>query len=861
MLAMNTRADIKRGPRARLVLAVLSGAAALSLTASALSAAPARPEAQAAPSSAAAADPAARHWAFFGQYCEKCHNAEDWAGGVAFDTMSASQIPQNAETLEKAVRKLRGHLMPPAGKQQPDPKASQEFVAWLEGALDQVGGTRADLGRVALHRLNRREYANAIRDLVDLTIDPAALLPKDDMQYGFDNVAEALQVSPSFLDQHLAAARSVAVQAVGNRAAHPAGASYVAKDAGSQELYREGLPLGTRGGMVVDHYFPADGDYLMNIGNMAQALWVYNMEFENTVVVTVDGAQVYETKIGGEEDMKAIDQKQDPAVDAINQRLKNIHFKGTAGHHKVAVAFVQRTLAESEDRLQANVPGGVQERILRVTSFEIRGPFNPTGIGATPSRKKIFTCYPKAASEEEPCARQILTQLARKAYRRPVVEADLKDLLGFYRHGREGGDFDAGIRMGLTAILASPDFLYRAEIPGQQLTAGSAYRISDLELASRLSFFLWSTLPDEELLSVASKGQLHEREQLRREVHRMLADPKADSLVTAFAFQWLNIAKLAEIEPDGRLFPYAAGAGDLREDFRTELRLFIQSVFHEDRSVMDLLIADYTYVNERLALHYGIGDVKGDRFRRVQLSQTARYGLLGKGAILMLTSYPTRTAPVLRGEWILDNITGTPPAAPPPAVPALKENEAGKTFHSIRELMESHRAKESCFACHGLLDPLGFALENFDATGKYRTLDRDTRAAIDASGKLPDGTQVRGPDDLRNALTTHPDQFVQTLTEKLLTYALGRGIGYSDMPAIRAIVRETGLAKEARERYRFSDLVTHIVLSDAFQESRVPGTLAKPLTAQAAGQEAAWMTATRTSELRSLVERQRKKIR
>jgi hypothetical protein len=816
-------------------LLILASAAALAL---ALPCAPARaaPGDPAEPATGSTTSPAAGRWAFFSRYCEKCHNTDDWAGGIAFDTMSADDIGENAETLEKAVRKLRGHLMPPAGKPQPSAAVAWELIHWLEGSLDKVNAARPDPGRVALHRLNRREYVNAVRDMLGIELDPAALLPKDDMQHGFDNVADALQVSPSFLDQYLAAARTVAVQAIGNRNARAAGATYAPRNAGTQELYHEGLPLGTRGGTVVDHYFPADGDYVMNIGNMAQALWVYNMEFENTVVVTLDGAEIYRTTIGGEEDMKSIDQKQDPAVDAINRRLKDIHFHGLAGIHKVGVSFVAGPLAESEDRLQANVPGGVQDRVLRVGSFEIRGPFNPTGVSETPSRRKIFRCHPKGPGEEEGCARTILTQLAHQAYRRAVTDADLKDLMGFYRKGREGADFDAGVRMGLTAILASPDFLYRAEVAAQPLPAGATYRISDLDLASRLSFFLWSSLPDDALLLLAEKGQLHEPETLKAQVRRMLADPKAESLVTAFAFQWLNIAKLAEIEPDGRVFPYAAGAGDLREDFRTELKLFIQSVFREDHNVMDLLTADYSFLNERLALHYGILGVKGDRFRRVELPQSVRYGLLGKGAVLMLTSYPTRTAPVLRGEWILDNITGTPPSAPPPAVPALKENVAGQTFHSIRERLEAHRAKESCFACHGTLDPLGFALENFDATGRYRTLDRDTRAAIDASGTLPDGTEVRGPDSLRAALTAHPDQFVQTLAEKLMIYATGRGVEYYDMPVIRAIVREAGQAAGARDRYRFSALVTAIVMSSAFQENRVPGTTGKPLTASASGQ-------------------------
>ncbi len=810
----------------RALVLVMSTAASAGLAASVAVAATsdAKPAAPAATSGAPAS-----HWTFFGQYCAKCHNTEDWAGGVAFDALSETDIPQNADVMEKAVRKLRGRLMPPAGKPQPDDRSVREFVSWMEGTLDDVSRRQPDPGSVVLHRLNRKEYANAVRDVLDLQIDPVALLPKDDVQHGFDNVADALQVSPSFLDQYLSAARTVAVQAVGNPAPRPAGANYVARDAGTQQFPREGLPLGTRGGMVVTHAFPADGDYVMNIGNMAQALWVYNMEFENTVVVTLDGAEVYRTRIGGEADMKAIDQLQDPAVDSINSRLKNIHFKAKAGPHQVAVAFVERTLAEGEDRFQMNVPGGGQDRVLRVTNFEIRGPFSPSGISDTPSRQRIFVCHPQSTADEEPCAKTIVSRLMRQAFRKPVGDADVADLMRFYRSGRQSGDFEGGVRMALTAILASPDFLYRAELPEQPLAAGAVYRVSDLDLASRLSFFLWSSVPDDELLRVASGGQLHDPRVFESQTLRMLADPKSSSLVTNFAFQWLNVAKLSEIEPDSKLFPYAAGAGDLREDFRKELQLFIQSVFTEDRSVLELLTADYTFVNERLARHYDIPDVRGDQFRRVHLNQSVRYGLLGKGAILMLTSYPTRTAPVLRGEWILDNLVGTPPAAPPPAVPTLKENEPGKTFHTIRELMESHRSKPSCFACHGVLDPLGFAFENFDATGKYRALDRDTRDVIDASGKLPDGTQIRGPDDVRSALLARPDQFVQTLTERLLTYALGRGIDYYDMPTIRAVVRDA-----ARDNYRFSSLVMHIVTSDAFQKRRIPANGAKPVAIQQA---------------------------
>ena len=775
----------------------------------------------------AAGAPPAGHWAFFDEFCTECHNATDWAGGVAFDAMAEDQIPDNAETMEKVVRKLRGRLMPPPGEPQPETDSLRGFVSWMEGTLDQVAARNPNPGRVGLHRLNRKEYANAIRDLLDLRIDPVALLPKDDSHHGFDNVANVLQVTPSFLDQYLSAARTVAVQAIGNRNARPAGASYVAKDTGTQLFYREGLPLGTRGGMVVDHFFPADGEYVISIGNMAQALWVYNMEFENTVVVTVDGAQVFETTIGGEADMKSIDQLQDPAVDAINARLKNIHFQAVAGSHQVGVAFVQRTFAESEDRLAMQVPGGGQDRVLRVTHFEIRGPFNPTGVSQTPSRRKIFICEPQTDAEEEPCAQRIVSGLAERAYRRPLADGDLKPLMAFYRAGRLGTDFDSGIRRALTAILASPDFLYRTEGAEEVHAPGATYALSDVDLASRLSFFLWSSVPDAELLSVAGQGRLREPAVLTAQVKRMLADPRAGTLVGNFAFQWLNIAKLAEIEPDNRVFPYAAGSGDLREDFRSELRMFIGSIFSEDRNVLQLLTADHTYLNERLALHYGIRNVKGDRFRRVELTDSARYGLLGKGGVLMLTSYPNRTAPVLRGAWILENITGTPPTPPPPNVEAFKENEAAKPGRTVRELMAAHSQKPNCHACHGVLDPLGFALENFDATGRYRTLDRFTRGIIDASGKLPDGTELKGPDDLRAALISRPDQFVQTLTEKLITYALGRSVEYYDMPSVRAIVRAA-----EQDDYRFSSLVLNIVNSDAFQKRQVPAELPKPLTTQ-----------------------------
>ena len=770
-------------------------------------------------------DKADQYWAFLEQYCTECHNAEDWAGSIAFDTMTPDQVPEEAEVWEKVVRKLRGRLMPPPGEPHPDQEAYVSFISWMESYLDHAAASRSDPGRVGLHRLNRKEYANAVRDLLALEIDPATLLPPDDISDGFDNVANVLQVSPSFMEQYLNAARTIAVQAIGKPDARPSGAAYVATDTGTQQLHRPGLPLGTRGGFAVDHYFPADGEYEINIGNMAAALWVYNMEFENTVLVTLDGVKVFETTIGGEEDMKAIDQEQDPAVDRINQRLKNIRFKAKAGVHKVGVTFLARTLAESEDRLQPLIPGTPMDRILRVGTFEIRGPFRTEGVSETPSRKAIFTCYPQSAAEEQLCAESIITRLATRAFRRPVNDADMANLMRFYRDGHERGGFEEGIRTALTAILADPYFLYRVERTPKDAQPGELYRISDIELASKLSFFLWSSLPDEELLQLAVQNRLHEPQVLEQQVRRMLADPRADTLVSNFAFQWLNVAKLAEVEPDPAIFPYASSAsnagsasqGDPRPDFREELRLFIRSIFREDRSVLDLLTADHTYVNERLALLYDIPDVKGSQFRRIQLRDPDRFGLLGKGAILMASAYPNRTSPVLRGAYVLENIIGTPPAAPPPNVEALPENQEGaKTVRTVRELLEHHRANPSCNSCHGVIDPLGFALERFDAVGVKRRKDRFAGTPIDTLTTLADGTQVDGPVDLRNAILRTPDQFVQTFTEKLMTYALGRTVESHDMPTVRAIVRET-----AKDDYRFSSIVLAIVRSAPFQMRRV----------------------------------------
>ena len=760
-----------------------------------------------------------QHWTMLNSYCTDCHNFQDWAGGVAFDTMTPDSVAKDPKVFEAVLKKLEGGMMPPPGKKRPDGKTIDSFSSWLADYLDEVGAQHRHPGTVVLHRMNRKEYSNAIRDLLALDIQPEKLLPRDDSADGFDNIADVLQTSPAFADQYISAARAVAVAAVGDPDPLPAGTTYFADNAGNQQIHEEGLPLGTRGGMAVEHLFPVDGEYEINIANLAAALWVLNQEFENHLVVLLDGKQIYDTVVGGENDIKAIDQKQDPAVDAINARLKHIRFHTTSGKHTVGVTFVQRTFAESDDRLRPFIDGGGQDRVLRISQFEVRGPFKSEGISSTPSREKVFICHPDAAAEQDACARKIVANLAEKAYRRKITDADMTPLMNFYQQGKETYGFEGGVRMALTAVLASPSFLYRSEPVPANLKPGDIYALNSRELASRLSFFLWSSVPDEELLKVAESGKLTDDKVLEAQVRRMLADPRSKTLATNFAYQWFNLGRLGEVEPDTGIFPYASGIADPRENYKTEIELFVDSIFRENHNVLDLLDARYTYLNEPLALQYGIKSVKGTRFRRVDISDhPERWGLLGKGAMLMASSYPNRTAPVLRGEWVMDSITGTPPAAPPPNVPGLKENQAGaEEVLTLREMMERHRIDPTCNSCHGILDPLGLALENFDATGRWRDRDRFSGKVIDAKGELPDGTIIDGPIGLRKALMAKPEQFVQTLTEKLMTYALGRTLTYEDMPTVREIVQRL-----RKDDYRFQDLVMNIVESDQFRLKAVP---------------------------------------
>ncbi len=792
----------------------------------------------ASPAMSPTASPAVQaNWHLLEDYCVKCHNATDWAGGVAFDTMEPDKIGADAEIWEKAVRKLRGTMMPPPGKLQPEPAARRAFVRSLEGELDQSAIARPNPGSVVLHRLNRTEYANAIAEILDLRIDPVALLPRDDKADGFDNVADVLKVSPSFLEQYLSAARQVSVEAVGNPTARTQSKIYPGSPAAGEYVHLEGLPLGTRGGMLIEHDFPTDGDYEFTVNGLVGAGYVWGVMDANTLIITVDDVKVFEEKLGGDEDLAAVDVEQAAAVGKINGRFQHIRRHVTAGPHRIGVTYLEKTAAESNEILHSFVPvAGMANPVNgnsggpRIQSVEIKGPVVASGVSETPSRRKIFVCRPQSPAEELPCARKIFAGIAQEAFRRPITGQDLEGALSFYQEGHKTGGFDTGIQKGLMAILVSPKFLYRTHAPPAGTTPGAEYRIADSDLASRLSFFLWSRPPDDELIRLGASGQLHQPQVLEKQVRRLLADPRSHALVTNFAFQWLNVHGLQLVDPDPNLFPDYTP--DLVDDFGRELELFIGSIFDADRNVTSLLTADYTFVNERLALHYGIKGVRGGEFQRVTFKESYRKGLLGKGAFLMATSYANRTTPVLRGAYILEKFLGTPPEAPPPGVQAFVESQEGVVALTVRQRMEAHRSLPSCNACHGVIDPLGLALENFNAVGQWREKDIDASAPIDSTGKMMDGTPLRGVDDLRNALLDRTDQFVQTFTENLMTFGLGRTVRYYDMPTVRAIVH-----KAAADDYRLSSIVLGIVNSDAFQKERAVEDTPRPADQKVAARD------------------------
>jgi mono/diheme cytochrome c family protein len=756
------------------------------------------------------------HWDMLEANCSKCHNSTDWAGGIAFDTLFPEEIAQDAETWEKAIRKLRGRLMPPPGEPQPDQHTIDAFVTWLEGELDRAAAERPDPGYVGLHRLNRTEYAREIRRILGLEIDAKALLPQDVSSDGFDNVAAVLRVSPAFLDQYISAARTISRQAIGRVTEKPNSYRYRV-DASDQSKHIEGLPLGTRGGILIEHYFPVDGEYEFSIRDFFffGAGYVTRIDHPHKVILTIDDVRVFEAEVGGPEDLKAVDQHQVIAADELQARFNNIRVKVKAGQHRVGAAFVQRSFAQSDSPLQPIAMLPEMERYPTIPGIDISGPFNATGISETESRRRIFVCRPTSPEAEQPCAKRILSRLAAQAFRRPVTDEDLRAPMAFYEQGRRTGDFEAGIESGLTAILSSTKFLFRSEGTPADVEPGTVLALSDMALASRLSFFLWSQGPDQELIDLAAAARLKDPKVLAAQVRRMLADERSDSLVTNFAFQWLNVNKVEMLQPDPVLYPDFDP--NLRRAFREEMRLFLDYVLRGNRSVLDLLRSDVTFLNERLALHYGVPNIRGDQFRQVRLADPNRWGLLGKGAILMSTSYGNRTSPVLRGAWVLENLMGTPPSSPPPDVEAFMETEPGKPARTVRERLELHRATPSCNSCHGVIDPLGFALENFDVVGGWRTKDRDAGDIIDASGLLADGTAVEGPAGLREALLRRPELFVHALTEKLMVFALGRGLNYRDMPAVRAVVRQA-----EKEDYRFEAIVRGIVASPVFQTRSVP---------------------------------------
>jgi hypothetical protein len=750
--------------------------------------------------------------ALLDRYCVTCHNQKLKTGGLMLDRIDLDKPAEGAEAWEKVIRQLRGGMMPPQGMPRPDKATLDSFVSWLEESIDRAASQNP--GRDPLHRLNRTEYANAIRDLLDLRIEVNDLLPADDEANGFDNIADVLKVSPSLLEQYLAAARQIAALAVGDPSIKPISQVFRVPPDMAQDGHIEGLPLGTRGGILIHYNFPLDAEYDFSVKLLRNIVgYITGLEWPHQLEISIDGERVFLAPVGGEEDNKLMDSNLGIAGDALDARLKK-RVRVTAGPHAVAVAFLRKSSTESDEPLQPftrdldlqNMNG-----IPLIDYVDISGPYQPSGSGDTPSRRRIFSCRPAAASDELPCAKKILTTLARRAYRRPINDQDLELLLSFYQAGRNRGTFDSGVESGLRLMLADPKFLFRASPDPANLAPGTIYPVSDLELASRLSFFLWSSIPDDQLLDTAAQGKLRDPAVLEQEVRRMLADARAEALVTDFAGQWLFLRNLKSAIPDREEFPN--WDDNLRQAFRRETELFFQSIVREDRSVIDLLNADYTFVNERLARHYGIPNIYGSQFRRVRVSDENRRGLLGQGSVLTVTSYPNRTSPVLRGKWILENILGTPPPAPPPNVPALKENTEGAKPLTMRALLDLHRQNATCATCHKILDPLGFSLENFDAIGQWRTKEAD--GPVDASGELADGTKVDGPVALRNAVLSRSSQFAGTLTEKLLTYALGRGLEYYDTPVVRSIAREA-----AAKDYRFSAIVLGIARSVPFSMKR-----------------------------------------
>ena len=765
-------------------------------------------------------------------YCITCHNDTLKTAGLVLETLDSEGLPIDPAIGEKVLRKLRTDAMPPAGRRRPDLATRTAFVSRLETALDRAAAATPNPGRpAALHRLNRAEYVNVVRDLLALDIDGGALLPPDTTGYGFDNNADVLSLSPSLLDRYLLAAEKISQLAVGNPQMRPDVVSYSLPRELRQDDARmsEDLPFGSRGGTAVRHTFPVDGEYEVSLRMQRSAGVTFPGQIRGLTDPTeidlrVDGTRVKLFDFVGERAVVASNFGVQYPPPQDNDKVLVVRVPVKAGPRLVGVSFNKKaTVPEgrgpSREANGGSEPADARQALERIT---ITGPFNaraPQAATETPARRQIFRCYPSTAEEELPCAKTILSTLARRAYRRPVTDEDLPPLLALYEAGRKEAGFDAGVQIALQGILSDLDFLARVEHDPPHVAPGGVYRISDLELASRLSFFLWGSFPDDELLGLAERSRLEDPDVFAHQVQRMLRDPRSHALVTNFFGQWLTVRNVSSSKPDRYIFPEFDE--NLRAAFGRETEMFLESQLREDRSVVDLLTADYTFLNERLAKHYGVPGVYGSHFRRVPYPGARRAGILGHGSVLMVTSYANRTSPVLRGKWILENVLGAPPPPPPRDVPSFEESGPGMVPTSVRARLEQHRKNPACAACHARIDPLGFALENFDAVGKWRT--RDGAAQIDASGAFPTGEAFSGPTEFRGALVGgHREEFVETVVEKLLTYALGRGVEYYDRPVIRAILREAGPSD-----YRWSALIMGIAQSEPFQMRKADGESAR----------------------------------
>jgi hypothetical protein len=741
---------------------------------------------------------------FVNNFCVECHNSEDKAAGLALDTLSVEDLSRNPKAWEKVVRRLVARQMPPADAIRPSSRTYDSIVTTLAGSLDRAAAAQPSPGRTdTFRRLNRTEYQNAIRDLLALDIDATALLPNDESSHGFDNVTVG-DLSPTLLDRYITASQKISRLAVGSPSRSLGGDTIRIRPDLTQEEHVEGLPPGTRGGALIPYTFPQDGEYEIQVRLTRDR----NEHVEGL-------REPHELEVLLDRDRKASFNITPPRSERDHQTA-DAHLKAririTAGPHKLGVTFLKDSSSLLETKRQPFQAHYNMHRHPRITpalyQVSITGPYDTKGHGDTPSRRRIFVCEPKEPGTEEACASRILSNLMRRAYRRPVVDADLQQPLKLYREAWAEGGFDAGIEMALSSVLVNPQFLFRIEADPTDVEPNSAYRIPDIQLASRLSFFVWSSIPDDELLDLAERGELNKPNVLERQVRRLLADPRSRNLVSNFAEQWLHLRNLESMTPDLRLYPDFDD--NLRQAFRRETELLFESILREDRSVLDLLRSDHTFLNERLAKHYGIPHVYGSHFRRVELDkESMRGGLLRQGSILTVTSYATRTSPVIRGKWILENILGTPPPPPPANVPALKDNTVSSAL-SVRERLAEHRANVACAGCHKLMDPVGFSLENFDAVGRWRAFEEGR--PVDSTGGLPDGSQFQGVTGLERGLLKRPELFVGTLTEKLMTFALGRGVESFDAPAIRKIVRDA-----RAKNYRFSSLIVGIASSTPFQ--------------------------------------------